>query len=39
LGELYAADRNNVAPRLGLAWSVSPRFVVRGGYGLYYTPI
>jgi hypothetical protein len=29
-------DRNNVAPRLGFAWQVSPRLVVRGGLGIYY---
>ena len=30
-------DTSNVAPRLGLAWSpVNARFVVRGGYGLFY---
>src|SRR5262249_5411806 len=31
-------DFNNVAPRIGLAWqpSFAPRFVIRGGWGLYY---
>ncbi len=29
-------DRNNFAPRVGLAWSPRPGFVVRGGYGIYY---
>jgi hypothetical protein len=29
-------DRNNVGPRLGLAYTVSPRTVVRGGYGVSY---
>lgn len=31
-------DPNNLAPRLGLAYSVLPsgRLVVRGGYGIYY---
>jgi hypothetical protein len=34
----YFPDRNNFAPRLGLAWtpSWSPRTVVRTGYGVYY---
>jgi hypothetical protein len=34
----YRADWNNLAPRLGLAWSPArlDRLVVRGGYGLYY---
>ena len=31
----YDADRNNFAPRLGLAWS-GGRTVVRAGYGIYY---
>ena len=30
------ADTNNFAPRAGFAWSINPRTVVRGGYGLYY---
>jgi hypothetical protein len=31
-------DRNNVAPRLGFAWqpAFASRFVIRGGWGLYY---
>ena len=31
-------DRNNVAPRVGFAWqpTFAPKFVVRGGWGLYY---
>jgi len=34
----YLPDRNNFAPRVGLAWSPSgsPRTVVRAGYGIYY---
>jgi outer membrane receptor protein involved in Fe transport len=34
----YLPDRNNFAPRLGLAWTPawSPRTVVRAGYGVYY---
>jgi outer membrane receptor protein involved in Fe transport len=34
----YEPDRNNLAPRVGLAWSPTPRLVVRGGYGTYYSP-
>ncbi len=30
------ADRNNFAPRLGLAWTPRPGWVVRSGYGLFY---
>lgn len=31
-------DYNNVSPRLGLAWQpeFAPRFVLRGGWGMYY---
>ena len=34
----YEADRNNFAPRVGFAWSLDElqRWVVRGGYGIYY---
>lgn len=35
---LMNTDRNNVAPRLGVAWQVVPeRVVVRGGYGVFYS--
>jgi len=33
---LYEPDRNNVQPRVGFAYSIDPRTVIRGGYGLYY---
>ena len=29
-------DKDNIAPRLGLAWTPNPRTVVRAGYGLFY---
>jgi hypothetical protein len=29
-------DRNNVGPRLGFAWTLDPKTVVRGGYGKAY---
>ena len=32
----FPADRNNVAPRLGFAWSPDAETVVRGGFGIYY---
>jgi hypothetical protein len=34
----YDTDRNNVAPRIGAAWTIgaSGRTVIRGGYGTYY---
>ncbi|HEX9962314.1 MAG TPA: hypothetical protein VGB00_15375, partial [Pyrinomonadaceae bacterium] len=33
---LNGQDLNNVAPRVGLAYAVSDRLVLRGGYGLFY---
>lgn len=47
-GQLYTAsdsdkyaqdvDRNNIAPRLGLAWQIKPeKYVLRAGYGLFYS--
>ncbi|MFN0280099.1 MAG: TonB-dependent receptor domain-containing protein [Pyrinomonadaceae bacterium] len=33
---LNGQDTNNFAPRLGLAFKVNDKFVVRGGYGLFY---
>lgn len=37
----YQPDRNNLAPRFGLAWQLdnSARTVLRAGYGLYYNVI
>ncbi len=34
---LYQADRNNFAPRFGFAYSLNPKTVVRGGYGIFFT--
>ena len=33
---LVHPDRNDIAPRVGVSWSVSPRMVVRGGFGIFY---
>ncbi len=33
---LIDPDRNDFAPRVGAAWSVTPRIVLRGGYGIFY---
>jgi outer membrane receptor protein involved in Fe transport len=32
-------DSDNIAPRLGFAYNVSDKSVVRGGYGVYYSQI
>jgi hypothetical protein len=32
----YVADRNNLAPRLGVSWAARPSTIVRAGYGLSY---
>jgi hypothetical protein len=29
-------DRNNLAPRLGASWQVTPSTILRAGYGLFY---
>ena len=34
---LIRPDRNNFAPRLGFAYTPAPRWVIRGGYGVFYT--
>ena len=33
---LIHPDRDDLAPRVGVSWSVSPRLVVRGGFGIFY---
>jgi hypothetical protein len=33
---LWAADKNNFAPRIGLAYQLTPKTVVRTGYGMFY---
>jgi hypothetical protein len=35
-GPWYRADRNNFAPRLGIAWQLRPRLAIRTGYGLFF---
>ena len=32
----FNRDRNNIQPRVGLAYKLAPEWVLRGGYGLYY---
>jgi len=33
---LIHADRTDFAPRLGIAWKINDRNVLRGGYGIFY---
>ncbi|WP_239461449.1 TonB-dependent receptor [Occallatibacter savannae] len=33
---LLQTQKHNFAPRVGAAWEVSPKLVVRGGFGLFY---
>jgi hypothetical protein len=33
---LVKTDKNNFAPRLGIAWRLNDKNVIRGGYGIYY---
>lgn len=35
-GRSVPVDRNNIAPRLGFAFSMTPNTVIRGGAGIYY---
>jgi hypothetical protein len=35
---LYDADFNNVSPRVGFAWALGARTVVRGGAGIFINP-
>ena len=32
----FNQDTNNLSPRIGLAWSPSPRWVFRAGYGVFF---
>jgi Carboxypeptidase regulatory-like domain/TonB dependent receptor len=33
---LVETEKGNIAPRIGFAYQVNPKLVVRGGYGLFY---
>lgn len=36
---LWNGDRNNFSPRIGVAYNLSPKTVLRGGYGVYFVPL
>ena len=36
---LVKPDRTDIGPRLGFAYSINQKTVVRGGYGIYYSPV
>ncbi|HEV8368434.1 MAG TPA: TonB-dependent receptor [Pyrinomonadaceae bacterium] len=36
---LVNPDRTNIGPRIGFAYSLNDKTVVRGGYGIYYAPV
>ena len=36
---LWNPDRNNLSPRIGIAWQVTPRTVVRTGFGIFFEPL
>jgi hypothetical protein len=36
---IYQPDRNNFAPRIGLAYSITPKTVMRAGWALSYIPV
>jgi hypothetical protein len=33
---LIRTDKNNIAPRIGFAWGIGDKSVIRGGYGVYF---
>jgi len=33
---MVQTQKHNLAPRIGFAWQVSPKWVARGGFGLFY---
>jgi hypothetical protein len=36
---LAPSDKTNIGPRFGAAWAINNKTVIRGGIGLYYSPV
>jgi len=36
---LWNRDRNNLAPRVGMAYKLTARTVIRAGYGIFFVPV
>jgi Carboxypeptidase regulatory-like domain len=36
---LWKPDKNNIMPRIGLAWSLNQKTVIRAGFGIYFDTI
>lgn len=36
---LWQPNRKNFMPRIGFAYSITPSFILRGGFGIYFEPI
>ncbi|MDW8130628.1 MAG: TonB-dependent receptor [Bryobacterales bacterium] len=36
---LWKRDKNNFMPRIGFAWALDSKTVVRGGFGMYFAPL
>jgi hypothetical protein len=34
----FKTDWTDIQPRIGLAWEIAPKFVLRTGFGIYYAP-
>jgi hypothetical protein len=35
----YAGERNNLMPRIGLAWQLRPQTILRAGYGIFFNTL
>jgi len=37
--QLWAGEKNNLLPRIGIAWTLTPKTVLRTGYGIFFETI